>query len=62
LAYIKWNYSLKCGNLKKLGDEDETGYTLNKDFTEDTWFAKGIGLVRLEQKVEGKSSMTWILK
>ncbi len=49
-------------NLKKLGDEDETGYTLNKDFTEDTWFAKGIGLVRLEQKVEGKSSMTWILK
>ena len=33
-----------------------------KSFTEDTWFAKGIGLVRLEQKVDGKISMIWKLQ
>jgi len=30
-----------------------------KDFTEDIWFAKGIGLVRLEQMVKNKSSEAW---
>jgi hypothetical protein len=31
-------------------------------FTEDMWFAKGKGLVRLEQKIEGQKSMTWTLE
>jgi hypothetical protein len=34
---------------------------LDKAFTEETWFEKGKGLVRLEQKVEGKTSMVWKL-
>jgi len=32
------------------------------NFTEETWFGKGIGLVRLEQKVNGQTSMTWTLE
>ncbi len=31
-------------------------------FSEDTWFARGKGLVRLEQKVNGKTSMVWRLR
>lgn len=34
---------------------------LEKTFTEDVWFAEGKGMVRLEQRVEGIPSMTWIL-
>lgn len=34
---------------------------LGRGFTEDCWFAKGKGLVRLEQKVNGRTSMTWTL-
>jgi len=37
------------------------GY-LDQGFTEHTWFAEGIGLVRLEQKVNGRTSMTWVLE
>lgn len=33
-----------------------------KEFTEDMWFLKGKGLVRLEQKVDGEISMLWILE
>jgi len=32
-----------------------------KGFTEETWFAKDRGLVRFEQKVEGRVSMKWKL-
>lgn len=39
-------------------DEKRTDF---KDFIEDMWFAKGKGLVRLEQKVDGKRSMVWTL-
>jgi len=35
---------------------------IGKAFTEDTWYAPGVGLVRLEQKVEGKTSMIWELQ
>lgn len=31
-------------------------------YTEDTWFAKGKGLVRLEQKQDGLVSMVWTLE
>lgn len=46
------------------GTKQETGVTpseLDKEFTENMWFAKGKGLVRLEQQIEGESSMLWIL-
>lgn len=47
----------------KIGDEKSKSVnSLSRDFTEDTWFCKKIGLVRFEQKVEGKNSMTWILE
>ena len=41
-------------------DEDGEHY-LSSGFTEDMWFEEGRGLVRLEQKVGGKASMTWEL-
>lgn len=34
---------------------------LSYAFSEDLWFEKGKGLVRLEQKINGKISMTWNL-
>lgn len=34
---------------------------LDKGFSEDTWFAREKGLVRLEQKVDGNTSMVWTL-
>jgi len=40
--------------------KESPGY-LDSGFTEDVWFAKGKGLIRLEQKVEGKTSMVWTL-
>jgi hypothetical protein len=35
---------------------------LNVPFSEDTWFARGVGLVRLEQRVNGAQTMTWTLE
>ena len=43
------------------GDQADNGLYLNKAFEEHTYFVKGKGLVFLEQKVEGKTSMTWRL-
>jgi len=42
-------------------EEGETMSYLDKGFTEDTWFAKEKGLVRLEQKVDGKTSIVCTL-
>lgn len=42
-------------------EEGEESTYLDKGFTEETWFVKGKGLVRLEQKVDGKISMVWKL-
>jgi hypothetical protein len=51
-------------HYQRIVESDEkreaTGY-LNNGFTEDTWFAEGKGLIRLEQKVDGKVSMIWTL-
>jgi hypothetical protein len=33
-----------------------------KAFTEHTWYAKGKGMVRLEQKIGGRTSMVWTLE
>jgi hypothetical protein len=41
--------------------DPEESSAVGKGFTEDTWFMEGKGLVRLEQKVEGKTSMVWTL-
>jgi len=35
---------------------------LDSSFTEDTWFAKDTGLIRLEQRVNGRLSMSWSLQ
>jgi len=35
---------------------------LDNAFTEDMWFKKGVGLVKLEQRVDGHTTMTWRLK
>lgn len=41
--------------------DDQSDRILDRAFTEEMWYAKGKGLVRLVQKVEGKTSMTWTL-
>ena len=41
--------------------EDDDPFEGNKGFTEDTWFKKGVGLQRLEQRVEGELRMIWEL-
>jgi len=42
-------------------DSDHRGDLLDRGFTEDLWFAKGRGLVKLEQKIDGKTTMTWVI-
>jgi hypothetical protein len=45
--------------------EDEPGHPtprhFRQGFTEDTWFKKGVGLQRLEQRVDGELRMVWEL-
>jgi len=54
--------TVKGGKMDpRVPDTPESRY-LGNGFTEDTWFSKGKGLIALEQKVNGKTSMTWILK
>lgn len=50
--------------LRKVLSRNEKGVNdeLGGAFTEDTWFARGKGLVRLEQKRDGKIAMTWVLE
>jgi hypothetical protein len=48
-------------DLTTLLKEDPQRGHFEKGFTEDTWFARGKGLVRLEQKIEEKTSMVWTL-
>lgn len=40
---------------------EEDDHYLSNGFTEEMWYEEGKGLVRLEQKVKGKISMTWEL-
>jgi hypothetical protein len=42
-------------------DDDSEADVLNKGFTEDTWYQRGRGLVRLEQTIDGQRTMTWEL-
>ncbi|MFH1073730.1 MAG: hypothetical protein V1752_01450, partial [Candidatus Firestonebacteria bacterium] len=52
-----------CAHFQRIARLSKTSYPgFNKDFTEDMWWLKGTGLVRLEQKVEGKTSMVWTLQ
>jgi len=53
------HFQRKVASADKKAGEDLSD--LGKEFTEDTWFARGKGLVYLVQKVEGKVSMTWSL-
>ncbi len=53
------HFQRKVALSKENKDESDS---IGRDFTEDTWFAKGIGLVRLEQRVEGTISMIWTLQ
>lgn len=44
------------------GDQyDQYRHEIDRAFTEEMWYAKGKGLVRLVQKVGGNISMTWAL-
>jgi hypothetical protein len=40
----------------------ESATAFPNGFVEDAWYAPAVGLVRLEQKVNNKLSMTWILE
>jgi len=52
---------VKPKESKPDGTDDTKNDPLAAGFTEDHWYARGKGLVRLVQKVEGKESMTWTL-
>jgi len=52
---------LRFRRTVKSHDESRDPSILDAGFTEDMWYAKGKGLVKLEQKVNGKISMTWKL-
>lgn len=50
-------------NPKDANSEDITGDSIiSKGFSEEMWFVRGKGLVRLEQKIEGRTSMIWQLE
>jgi hypothetical protein len=40
-------------------DPDPRSHTLSQRFEEHTWFEPGRGMVRLEQRIDGKVSMIW---
>jgi hypothetical protein len=50
--------------VRYVKESDTTGEksSLDKAFTETSWFAKNKGMVRLEQKIDGQTSMTWTLE
>lgn len=48
--------------VRTVEPRDQITAYMHNGFIEDTWFAKGFGLVRLEQRINGKISMTWTLK
>jgi len=60
LAGYKGKPCVHFQRIVRLSKADFPGF--NKDFTEDMWWLKGTGLVRLEQKVEGITSMVWTLQ
>jgi len=41
---------------------DSSAGDIGRSFTEDMWFAKGVGLIKLEQRVGDSLTMTWTLK
>lgn len=47
--------------INQKGTKDPPSY-FDSSFTEDVWYGKGIGLMKLIQKVEGKVTMTWTLE
>ena len=47
---------------RQVRSESKIVSIVDKGFTEDTWFALGKGMVRLEQKIDGQISMTWTLE
>lgn len=52
---LRFKRTVKAGDSKTFGE-------LSAGFTEDVWLRKGVGLRRLEQTVNGKTTMTWNLK
>jgi hypothetical protein len=46
---------------RKVDSDVREGKIAWQGFSEETWFVRGTGLVRLEQKVQGKTSMIWEL-
>lgn len=47
---------------RQVSAEEKSEDVLGSAFTEDLWYAKGKGLVKLQQKINGEVSMTWNLK
>jgi hypothetical protein len=51
-----------CLHFRRNVDAKDVNEYISQAFAEDVWFAKGKGLVRLEQKIDGQRSMTWTLE
>ncbi len=50
-----------CHFVRTVQPGERSDSRLNRGFTEDLWFARGKGLVRLVQRVDGVAAMTWSL-
>lgn len=67
LAFLGSKNGVLCFMRKVAEHKDDTSSDLdgsevfNRPFEEYTWFEKGRGMVRLEQRVDGVTSMTWQL-
>lgn len=61
---INYKYQLiDCIHFKRTVNSGEQSLSsLGKNFTEDSWYAPDKGLIRMEQKIAGKTSMVWELE
>lgn len=61
---INYKYQLiECMHFKRIvSSSDKSLGELGQGFTEESWYAPDKGLIRMEQKIGGKTSMIWELE
>lgn len=61
---INYKYHLiDCMHFRRtVGKTESASGDWGKEFTEDSWYAPDKGLIRMEQKIAGRTSMVWELE
>jgi hypothetical protein len=61
---ISYKYHLiDCMHFRRtVGASEKASGDWGKEFTEDSWYAPDKGLIRMEQKIAGRTSMVWELE